>query len=281
MKIDLTWELASTPHPDEFAFITRHDQDDLAKIGTTGDNGWPIEGTTLYKNWFRQERGRVHQSDDTLLYGNYVNFDSKAEGGVVTFVWTKEKTTVVQNTPFRDTPESRPYPWHAVLKFIKPIPDYTAQRSGIRISGGSQGHFAGPEYYAQLGIIPQGSYGTKVTRFEYFGPRKFQMGPFPTPIGTAISLMLPGRETIHIADCLHQKIKIPELVTSTEQILGGAGSGSYSSIQAQVFPSTEPFETWQSHTILFKQERMATGYYAIRDVVTPPGEPEVIIRFQQ
>lgn len=280
MDIEVPWRLVKTPNPREFGFVTTHDPDILVGTDKVGDAAWPEEGVTLYKNWKWREAAR------SLIWGDYILSDANAgDDGRLVFSWGKHKpydpTTGrdPKNEPFRVTPSLDGWDWDPVLKKIDPYPDLGNVRSSRKIlPGGSESLNNGPEYYAAISFIPGGRYSTRFLKYEYYSATKFDIPNSRGPVPTAVIVMLPGREAISFPKCLHKRLGMPRLITSSSVSLSDASQAAGGSISGLIFPSTAPFEQWGAHVVEHKQEQREAGWYAWKIVVLPPIEPEVIVQ---
>lgn len=280
MDIETPWRLVKTPSPREFGFVTSHDPDILLGTSEEGDNAWPIEGETLYKNWRFREQSRV------LVWGDYILSDGNAgDDGRLVFSWGKNKpydpTTGLdpKNEPFRVVPYVDGWSWDPVLKKVEPYPDFYNTRSSRRIqAGGAEALNNGPEYYAAISFIAGGNYSTRFLKYEYYAATKFDIPNHRGPVPTAVVIMLPGREAISFPRCLHKKITTPRLITSSSVSVADVTQAAGGSTSGLVFPSTAPFEQWQAYVVEHKQEQREAGWYAWKIVALPPQEPEVIVQ---
>lgn len=274
MTIEMPWRFVDTPDVNERGFVTVHDPDILGFTSATGNDAWPIEGVTLYQNWFAREEGRVS------VWGNYVLSNFKVgEDGRLLFFWGKNKTEAEKNTPYKIKPSSKLMGWDPVLKGFRPYPDYGTVRSSRKIlSSGVEALGNAPEYFAEISYIAGGEYSTRFIRYDYYAATKFNIPAYQCPVPTAVIIMLPGREAISFPRCLHKKMTMPRFITSSALSADGEGQAAGGSTEGQVFPSTAPFEQWGAWTVEHDQEQLAAGWHAWKIVAYPPAEPETTIQ---
>lgn len=273
MIINLPFKLVETPNADERGFMTTHDPEKLSFTAATGNDAWPLEEVTLYKNWFLRDEPRV------AVWGEYVYTNCKiGEDGRIFFYWGKNKDATAKNTPYKTSTYSKVYGWDPVLKKIRPYPDFGTVRSSRKLQGGTELLGNAPEYYAEIEYIAGGEYATRFIRYDYYSATKFNIPNYQCPVPTAVIVMLPGREAISFPRCLHKKMTIPRFITSSSLSDDGTPVSAGGSTQGQVFPSTAPYETWGAWVVEHNQEQLDAGWHAWKIVAYPPAEPETTIQ---
>lgn len=273
MELKITWKLLSTPSPDDLGFQTFHDPDNFIYKTTDGNDGWPIEGTTIYGNWWAAEQPKCKSS---LEWGTYVLGDEEiTQEGVIVFTWHKNKTAEEMNTPFRRYSRLGNHRWPPILVDVSVLPDYGSPRNFPIYSGTDIGVGFGPSYNDQLIYIPDASEGTRFVTEEFFAAVPFNIPQYPTPVATAVTYRLPGGETRSFPECLHDTLCIPPLITAQTSIVAGVAGVIGTTIPEQIFPATN-FVSWAPYVLSDSQERRDGGWYRVRVRVYPPPVPDVV-----
>jgi hypothetical protein len=275
MDIPNPWRLVNTPEPDLLGFRTFHDPDTLVFKTADGNDGWPIEGTTVYGNWFGA-LGAYTKS--ALPWGNYVLTDEEiTDEGIVAFTWHKNKTVAEANVPFRSHwAEFGDKHWPAILKALTLQQDDQFVAATPTISGSNQGIAIAPRYYQQEEYINDVDEGTRFLLQEFFGPREFIIPKYPTPQPGRVSYQTATREG-SFPECLHDDITIPSTRTSISQNAGGTTTEAAGALEGQFFPKTA-FKTWRPYVKKSTQVRRDGGWYRTIVRVYPPRIPRRIRR---
>lgn len=260
-----TFLLIKTQDPSEEAFVTYHDQEVLAKLGPNakGNNGWPIPETTIYQNWFLKEGGRAQAG-----YGNYIMFSMDAAGGIVSFVWLKNKTEEEKKAPIKRWTDQGDHYWHGILHKVTFFFDYKFPMS----TNGPNGEVVlAPRMYERIVYSPPVSEGSMFEHRLYQSPVPFKIAPAPVPMPDAVSWSYHGSQG-SFPECLHPKLVFPAVQSAFAAYSTGGGEVSVSgSANGQLFPETN-FTERAPYTLSNKQKETETGWVRHEIIVSPPTE---------
>lgn len=218
----------------------------------------PAEGTLYGSSEFKSLFGK----DYNKLFQNYVYLgqgEDAKDGGYLNFA--PPKTTAEANIPFRTTTKFGNHYWHPILLELKPL---EVIGFPLQTLDGSTNTNA-VRYNIRERYIPGATEGTRFVTEEFLSPIPFVIPQYPTPVPSAVSFDFISRYG-SFPECLHDKIIIPRLTTTTGNQL-----------PAQIFPATN-FTTWGPYVLSDVQTLTPSGYHRVRTRVYPPPLPEELIR---
>jgi hypothetical protein len=163
--------------------------------------------------------------------------------------------------------------WPPVLKSISFIPDRSFPNS---TRGPDNSIINATRYYTREVYIPSVSEGTLFTIDKFIYPYEPEIPQHDTPTPTRVSWDMLGN-TGSFEECLHPDIIIPATRTAFAKYTAGESASAGGSLNGQRFPATN-FTEWQDYVVSDTFSFENGAYIRVRITVTPPAEPEIIIR---
>ena len=242
-------------------------EDSLASVGGV----LPAEGT-LYSDaaWKTLFAGDYRKQFSNFRYVQQLE-DTK-EGG--TLVFSRVLTESERNTPFRSITTFGNHRWDPILKVLKPI----AVRDFPLTAQTSAGTVEAVRYLTKEVYIPGVNEGTRFLTEEFTSDVKYDIPQYSVPIASSVSFSYINFRT-GFPECLHEKLTIDDLISTTAITAGGVTTDNYNQIKGQVFPATN-FTEWASYILSDTQELTGGVYYRKRIRVFPPPIPETITTVQ-
>lgn len=262
-----------SPHPKYRSMLTFIPEPELANCG-----GILPDPGTLYEEF----PPKLRSPDYLKNFGKFVYVDQQEDGQDkdgnpgAWLIFAPGLTVEQAGVPFRSLTSFGNHRWPAILKMLRFFQDETFPLSTNIISGGKMGIATAPRTYDQQVFIPEVNEGTHFLEEEFFSPIPFNIPQYAVPRPTAVSYNVPGGASGNFPECLHPKIAIPDLRSGSLIFVAGAVSDPQGNISGQLFPATE-MEEWESYTLSDKQ-KLQMGFYRYRVTVTPPDEPDTIVR---
>lgn len=258
------WCLADTPDPHEVTLVTFVDRYNVALRDI------PVVGST-FKLW-TQASGFTEL---VAAHGNWTFAQMKtqdAPGQMNAFYWVRPRTAAERQTPFRTSSKFGNHRWPPILKQLQFIParDFpiTSQLSDGKTIYANR-------YLVREVYIPEVNEGSRFVTEEFISDTKFDIPQYPVPTPTSISyhyLNLRGG----FPECLHKKIDIKALISTTASYNGSVTTANYNELQGQVFPATN-FTEWAPYVLSDDQDLVGGVWYRKRIRVYPPPMPKTRI----
>lgn len=240
-----------------------------ASVLVQNPNAIPPRGT-LYKDF----PSTIKSNDYSRTYGNYryTNQAPNNDQGDTVLFFAPPMTEQERQTPFSSTSDFGNHYWHPILKSLNFIPD---RKFPITTTGPQGEIIAGFRHYVRVVYIPGVKEGTLFTTDEYISDIPPVIPQYPTPTPTMVSYDYLDVEGT-FPECLHEEIRLPSLRTAFATFSTDPASSS-GATQGQRFPATN-FTGWEPYVVSHKSQFTNGVWYHARITVTPPPEPEVIIR---
>lgn len=275
MDLPITWKIIATADPNEFGFQTFHDPDKFVAWSTAaGNDGRPIDGVTLYKDWKFREPKRADVASGGI-WGNYVFYKSSVTGdGVLVLTWLKYKSEDDKKIAFHSWREFGNHYWHGVLRRVSFFED---KAFPLSTQGSDGGIVVAARLYDRIEYDPPISEGTLFQHDLFLSPTKFNIGPLQVPIPTAVQWDYHGSRG-SFPECLHPKLIFPPIRSAYASYTTGGGTVSVGgAVNGQVFPATN-FEDRQPYFLKDSQQETEAGWLRHRIRVNPPAPPDTIRR---
>lgn len=264
-----THRTTQTPNPKYRSLIVEINEPSFAANG----GRLPAQGTLYGSNEWTGLIG----SDYRKEFSNFVyveQIDDTKNGGQVIFAPGLSDAEAA--TPFRTKSWFGNHRWPPVLKLLKFISARDFPLVSQKTADDETVNVYADRYLIREVYIPEVSEGTKFLQEEFISPRPFIIPQYPVPTPTSITyhyLNIRGG----FPECLHKKINIADLISTTSSYAGGITSENYNQLKGQIFPATN-FTEWAPYVISDTQELTGGVWYRKRIRVFPPPEPETISR---
>lgn len=257
MPAAIPWQLVRTENPDEFSFLSRHDQEALSKLRP---DDFPKAGVTLYSDFRLKEPARATPD----RYGSYVYAEAVDTGNAeVGFLWVKVRSNTEIATPFETREESRRHPWLSVLEWIDFGQENGMPASQVGINNaGEQATYQAPRWVVRYGYRPGDTYMTRMTIRRFISHKPFpdhemeSDEPHPSEVSWDL---VPGSHG-SMGECLHDDIEVPKSSAAFRSVsaTGNLEASSPTAASGQFFPRTNHI-TWQDYTV--NEVAYANGQY--------------------
>lgn len=217
---------------------------------------------------------KLFSTDFNRKFGDYVFTEQgpNSSAGNPTLYFAPPISDSEANIPFKTETRFGNHYWPPILKALSFIKDNSVPIS-VRAPGGAT-VFASRYYHREV-YIPSVAEGTRFTEDFFIYPYEPIIPQHDTPMPTRVSWDFLGTRG-SFEECLHEKIDIPSLRTAFAAYTT-ANIGAFGSLTGQTFPATN-FTSWEDYVVSDGYSFENGVYLRKRITVTPPPEPEFIIR---
>lgn len=270
-KSPLSWKKVPTPNPDQYSFVTTHEQNTLQK-----PSDFPKKEKTLYKNWNNESNAQLAEPARIQEgWGDYIYVDSlQAPDGYVSFLWCKNPTAeeLAKPQPFRRKQEDGNHSWPMILLDL----GFSIGALPATVWNGDK-VFSAPRFYERVNYIPSTDEGSQFVTEYYFQALPFAIPQYPAPQPGAVQWSFLTTQG-SFPECLHDDITIfrQSDLSSTFPPTTSEETISIGTLSGQFFPHTN-FKTWLPYVLSDKQTFQG-GWYRERITVRPPPLPKNIIQ---
>lgn len=239
-----------------------------ASVFNANPNIIPPKGTKLgdFPNGFGKDG--MYQFHDYV----YTRQGENNRDGDIGLYFAPPLTEEESNTPFDTRYRSGNHYWPAILKNVVILK--ARKRIGVERSGRP---IYAPAYYNRISYIPSVQEGTHITTRKYIYNYEYDVPQHEAPVPTSVQWSLPGKADGSFPECLHGDIKIPAVPSEIMDYVLGEGTPSAMILQGQFFPATN-FTSWDEYVKSDSVEFQNGVYIRTTVTVTPPPEPQLIIR---